>query len=592
MPEAQDNSGRWTQRLSRTARVGAIVLASLAAAFGVLLLVNSQAVVGSANDRNAHDLEIIAKAIETWPRTFGEAARLQFLEAPLTPEEDGRNSFTLVHPDLGPIKTTYGKCPAGATNEPAAAQDGAARPGQLFPPGERAGQGSIFKLEGRFRYTPTGNEECYSTEVAMDRLVGLERTDALSNVVIVGADESVLVQFGSPSLPITKVPPLAAANSFAKELAAGLMLQTEKPDEQVALATTTGASRTRIGDRDYLVYVQPFHVDVPAWQCPEGSQGGEARGDQPPEAATITRPCQLYALGFVQADAMNSAWFKPPPLVLIGFGLALLIALALLPTMRLLMIGGTESVSAAEMGAISFGVFAAASVAALAVLFAIEVAGERALASDESRAEALQLAGRAGNELRLFRLAAEACTQANPGEAQVKAVRDGPAIYEAAVFTAQGTPEGAKDNPGERPAKPWCSKQAVPSRANISARPYFKELLARPAVVNRGDLPPDNTGAAPTVIASVFGQVRSQTDGINKSIVVLACAVRKTRGSREASISSPARSCGRWSRRSWRRRTSSWLSTRAIRSCRSCSIAIPRASRSINSRRKCRDDWK
>ncbi|HEY2356848.1 MAG TPA: hypothetical protein VGH86_05320 [Phenylobacterium sp.] len=191
-------------------------------------------------------------------------------------------------------------------------------------------------------------------------------------------------------------------------------------------------------------------------------------------------------------------------MILIGFGLALLMALSLLPVMRLLMIGGAESVSGAEVGAMVFGAYVAASVATLAVIFCIELAGERALARGEAQANATSLADLTSVELKALRQDATACAMGGKPETR---------LFDAGDVNEDGT------RPDQKTLVD-CSVNTIPAGSDVGARQYFKDLLQK-GDANPAAIPFSTADARLGRVDFQFGQVIAQTDGINKTIVVL-----------------------------------------------------------------------
>ena len=363
-------------------------------------------------------------------------------------------------------------------------------------------------------------------------------------------DGRVIGQLGRSRLPIVKLPEFSPVDTFARDLT-GAILVTEKPAQpgsKPTLDTNPGAARIRIADIDYFAYVRPVRIDGSGRNCPTASssfsqqqpaatgQGaasstaatagragpaGPAGTPAPATAAgagtslpasgsSVVDSCQLYLVGLMPSGSLRRAWLAPPPLVLAGFGLGLILILALLPLTRLLLIGGAELVGAVEVGAIVFGTQAAAAIAALILLFSFEAAGERRVARQEATRLATSLANRAGGEIGQMLERASRCTPQTKGSWSWD-----DNVLEASSFTDQGLPD----------AERLACRTPLPSSTDISSRPYFRKLQ------QQVDLLPWRGGHY------TLGQVRAQTDGISKTVLLVAPASDPSRPLLLSSIS-------------------------------------------------------
>ncbi|MFD1611142.1 hypothetical protein ACFSCW_04930 [Sphingomonas tabacisoli] len=471
--------------------IGAILLA-----FAAAYLINSQALVGSIHQRNAASLEIIARNLERWPRTAREIARAR---------QPGDMGITVSHPDFGAIKiASVADC--AATSPPGAPmQDG------LFQQGQLAGQGTLYHVVVRVE---NARQPCYAAEASLQKLVGLDRSGAeFLNLLIVAPDQSVLEQFGTGRLPVAKLPPMTIVSGFARTLVQSAL--TDKPVSgdapAVTLDSAPGAARVQIADAEYFAYVRPFRVaDASGRPCPGTKPLDAAKPQAPP---TSLGGCQLYAIGLMPASTLRDNWLRPPPLALMGFGLAVLIAIALIPVLRLLLIGGTESLSSAEVLAILFGMYAAAALATLAVLFVGEAMYERHSAGHEAARLAADIAVSTGQDVKAFRAAAERCRGGEPQAARSNGPL--PELFESGHFDAGGR------NP-ER----GCGLIDLPPATDISARPYFRALVQR-AMTEPG-------------ATAVLTEVRAQTDGVKKTALIEREAAGPTDACNMDASASPA----------------------------------------------------
>jgi len=477
--------------MGRWARLLALVGVSLGLAFGIGLLINSQAMVGNTNERNRHSLEVVANVLETWPRDLALVAELNYPE---------QNPYKIDHPDLGHLEIDYPPCPK-VEGKPE---------GSLFPAGKRAEDGAQVALSGAF---PSDSTHCYSTTVSLARLIELPRSSSdFSHLLILAPDGTLVEQFGTPRLPMTKLDKFSPVSDFARDVAGAIEKKDYSAGEktQVPLNSSPGETRVDIGGTDYLAYVRPVRFARSGRNCPEQASPAKPAPATtvavlltvPPVASAKSTPvaasdtCQLYVVGLMPATALRHAWLKPSPLLLVGFGLALVILLALLPVGRLVMIGGTECLSGHEVAGLVFGLFAATSLATLAFLFAVEVTGERDLARSEAQTNASLMAKRAGQELNLVLLTATRCVPESP---KTKTSIPNSKIIDAAFF--------ADDGKFSRKAY-LCGTKTLPNKTEIGFRPYFKALHQA-------------TGQSFEQRRYSIGQVRAQTDGIDKTILAI-----------------------------------------------------------------------
>lgn len=518
------------KRWSRWVAVAALILALLGVGFGLTVLVNSQAVIGNAHRKNAHGLEIVASDLESWPRIIREIARNQMSAALPPPAAEAADSktpvFPLNHPDLGRFRIEYPECselllPVG--DEP------------YFPVGARLGEGAQLKLASELEpgtFAKPGSK-CFSTSVSLERLLDIKRTaPEFSNLLVTTPDGRVIAQLGETRLPTVKLPDFTPVESFTRNLGSVILVGDKAPAEPAkgkpTLDASPGAVRIRIADADYFAYIRPVQIDGSARKCPTtsppppmgagvpgrapseigaGQSGAVAKPlNQPATTGTPARPaigesCQLFLVGLTSSSTFRRAWLAPPPLVLAGFGLALLLVLSLLPLIRLLLIGATESVSAVEVAAIVFGAHAAAGIAMLMLLFTFEVAGERKLARVEAEHLAEQLARNAGSEI------ASTLAKAKSLQAPATSCPTGSIpwswadnIYEASFLTFEGSPD---------PSRRTC-RSPLPQSTDVSGRNYFRNFQQQAELLSAGS------------DSYVVGQVRAQTDGVAKTAYVIA----------------------------------------------------------------------
>lgn len=487
-------------RIGQGARVAGIALVSLGLAFGGWLLITSQLVVSSAHQRNWQGLAVIANALESWPRDLTVSAERQFSSA--KQDASGEKSATAPATDLGEVIFHYSICLEKDAGSAA-----------FFEPGQRPEETTRFIVS---RPLNDDKKVCFRAAVPLDRVVALDRTaSGFSNVLIVAPDASVIEQVGDASLPVTKLSDLAPVLRFAKDAvvaidktsSAGISTANTNVGklDTSPLDSNAGVSTIRIADVSYFAYVRPFTLSGKGQTCPgpadtKAPQTGTTL-PSPPPLPDAKRPCTLYAVGLMPTQALREAWFKPPPSAFTAFGLALLLVLALLPLLRLVLIGGNESVSRLHVIAIVFGVQAAVAIATLACLFAYETSGERKGATDEARMAVQSLAAHTGEEMSHALDQARTCRTVKQSAGGTGSTETG-RIEKAGIFS---------NEPGEKagiaPEKVSCGSP-MPSSTDVGARRYFL------AVGSAGSMMLDGR-------PYVVDQVRSQLDGRRLTVIAM-----------------------------------------------------------------------
>ena len=528
MPDDSKTAPPVAGRLSRWSRVAVMALASLALAFGVLLMINSQTQISNVHARNFHNVEVLAHRLETWPADVALQAKTNLIGSRLAAQDgvrgvnaeekaDGWTDAALFdHPDLGRYKILYMPDCARETNRLSAQ-----RPIKTaFAPDRRAGQrasvvvtGLILNQNPKFvseagtAYGPK-TAVCFGVSVPSDRLVPLERAAPLfSHFMIVGADGAIIQQLGASKLPIAKMTAFAPGGALARRIVETLTGASggREPGE-MSIDAIRGSAIITVAGTEYIAYVKPVAVSGEDEACRSmPKEGGEAKSS----------PGQCYAVGLMPTSTLRRTWLRPPPLVLAGFGLAFLIVIALLPLVQLLLIGGTESIGLFEVVAVVLGIHVAAAMATLAVIFAVDVVVERRAADDEAHALAVAMAADAGVEVRsvLDGVARDTAKAVLP--------RSGPAVFPApyrsepphglppvesiAFFDRSGRPADG--------ARLLTYRNNMTSYADVSARDYFNDVWQGNTLVQPG------AGTAGARYA--IGQVRTQTDGLNKSIFAI-----------------------------------------------------------------------
>lgn len=460
----QDKPGAasWLGAVPRWGKIALIVLALILVAFAAQVALNSQSLIGGVHQRNFHDLDVAARGLETWPADMKLVAKNRFdgkgLGKPTNSEDGassiyqydskGRLSLTkLSHPEIGEYEIVYDP---GCISPTAPRSDTG-----TFRPGEKAGQGTVYFVSGRFQPAIKLLEPvefvCFSTAVPLDRLINLDgAAPEFTHLLILAEDGSVVAQVGKSVLPVTQIGEFAPSAPIINVLTGRLLAdkQATSAPAQVKLGDAGGSEVVKkfAGD-SYRAYVKPFRISgdacLPGGAAPAAKAAPSGQNSVParvegatPESggANLKRPSgYCYAVGLMSESRLRSAWLSPPPVTLVGFGLVLLAVVALLSLMRLLLIGHAEAISFVEAGGILIGLQVATAVGALAVLFFAEVAAERQTSRNEAATVAVHMAQQADDEIeavlariRAVRLLRDADQPADPtnGDGQKAAPTD------------------------------------------------------------------------------------------------------------------------------------------------------------------------
>ncbi len=375
---------------SRWLLMAAAALALLAVTFGVWLTQASNRIVGYDTRRNSHDLALIASTLESWPTTVESMARANLLPTrlePATMADRGRGwqaQARFWHPSLGQLHIRYAlaatpaACPqadaakgrqswirAGmmrlAGNIPVASLDAADR--HIVP-----GLASFASLRigGEPLFPGNGAIACYATELPLGRLVGLgDVAPTATHLIIADAGTGeVRAQIADDPLALTNLKRLPVTDSLSASV-----LDRLSGAKAVAVdpLTTLDPVRVQAAGESHVAYVRPLTL-------PGAGEGGGA-----------------VAVMLVPAGMGATRLLHPPPIIAAGFGVALLILLALVPVLKLRFLGPAEALSVLELTAVGAGTVIVIAVAISAALFSVDVELSRIRAEVRTANTALAL---------------------------------------------------------------------------------------------------------------------------------------------------------------------------------------------------------
>lgn len=573
--------GRRSRWLAALFGMGAIlVLAAI-----VWIVLASRTVTSAADDRNQADLAIAAGGLEQWSAAVSGLARANFIGdqvSQLTPDERDyaerwRYRAWLRHPALGEFKIVYRVTDEAGCRE---IRNGISRrEGQLPFVEDYNNYGSKFlKIVDSFPLlliwqqdtrrgetgadpaalgsylnkivgTETGRAPpkiddvvCFAAGIPLDRLLVIDKAArAFSTLMIVDANRRVVAQVGSERLPITSLRGLAPADSIlTQSLAASLGRQPAADRPRRELADNIDPVDLGIGGRRFVAYVRPFSppsgFDVcravpPSAQPARASSAGEKAETRNSSKESAAAPaseaageCLIVALA-----PKATVWRQViglPLTIGVSLGLSLLILIAMLPSLRLILLGPGEAASRAEAIGVALGIPAVASLATLALLFAGDLVAHREAARARADAIVARAAVDAGAQIasaaEQVRLASAQMmpTEAGPGPIPTSVLplpADPRPMFPAASFCPRRALSGVPvvdtvalfDEDGRQVVgtRPWVCRRFAGGRANISARDYFGRLRSGSAPLLDG----------PT--GYVVSHVSALQDGISKALV-------------------------------------------------------------------------
>jgi hypothetical protein len=538
--KSAENLTGW-QALPKWTKVITIILVLIALGFGASLLHSSQAIVGTVHKRNFHIVDIAAHGLETWQRDVTVMARNNVSLAKdvdnegrpslkrdadvlLTATSSGNlKSMEYHHPDLGDFRIYY--------------RDDCTIPRKVrFEDGILSGQGTRFIVQGEFdnnansRYQPKGKTSCFVVSVQLHRLVDMRFDNReISNFLIVARDGRVIEQLGDGRLPIVSIGKLGATGGLAEGIVAKVSGEKVAALAPVGLDEVRNVAPITIGGTDYLAYIKPFKLTDDGAACPPE--------DNTMAAVKSANTC--FAVALMPAKSLRQSWLSPPPTITIGFGLALAAFLALLPLIRLLLIGGTESIGGIEVLGIMLGLPAATTIAAFAIQFAIDVTSERTIAERETGAVAHRLASQAGGEIdsalsaafygRRDNVISKAMDTCPKREAPSPVLVNCPLGFgkgglQLELFLKIG-PDGKL---GQR-AQSYAFRENMTPSFDVSARDYFLRLRRGGGLIFPTPSGQNSSIETPPCVPRdgqlrfTIDQVRSQTDGYDKTVLALPC---------------------------------------------------------------------
>lgn len=597
---------RWSRWLPALVSVTALAIIGLL--IGIIPI--ARTVIAGTDRRNQADLSIAAAGLEQWSASVATLARANFIKGQvvsLTPAErdygEGwRYRTWLRHPALNEFKINY-----VVTNESGCTAIRAGiteREGSLPFVADYNGVNAYFlKIVDSFPLAQIRAQDarpmretadpgylrtivssalniavkkpvvCFAVGIPLDRLLVLDRAArAFSNLLIVDAQGRIAVQMGAERLPVRSLAGLVPETSvLARTLAVSVGGKSPAAPVAGKLADSLKPVEVEIGGRAYIAYVRPlvppssFEACVPAAAKavmpvialtvgPAATAASAATAVLPsakerdPETKPAASDCLVVAL-MPRATLWRQVLILPP-MLRIALGVGAVAFIALLPSLRLILLGPGEAIGRGEAVGVALGIPAAASLATLALLFAADLGTHRADAERRAKVIATDAAERVGANLRdvtemVERASAKATvasfplvdTVKPPRNAKARAAHNRVPVHahrkSRTPFVADPVPRenieafcerwpnglpkvdsvGLIDEDGQQAAgsRAAACRHSLGGRVNVSARDYFQRLRVGQTSLIDGT----TAGGTPYVLA----HVASLQDGIAKAIV-------------------------------------------------------------------------
>ena len=609
-PTARGTASRWLRLILGV--IAACVLAGL-----IWVALASRTVTSGADERNQADLAIAAGGLEQWSGAIAGLAQASFIRGRVENVAEGERDHEdgwqyrawMRHPALDEFRILYAVTSAQGCDTIRARivkaegelpfvrdyysttstylktvasfpliriweTDTATGMSKASPAALRAYLDHITGPSLRRVPAPhAGDVVCFAAGIPLDRLLVLDKAArAFSTLLIVDGTGHVVAQIGREQMPITSLNGLSPADPVFSRTLAALGQQNAALPRERRLADNLSPTEITVAGRSFVAYVRPFeppgNADVCRAPPPPAAAPRKDAGTQPPavtEGGVSTAApgaCLIVALA-----PKATVWRQVvglPLLIGVSLCLAVLILIAMLPSLRLILLGPGESITRPEAIGVVLGIPAVTSLATLVLLFVIDLTAQRQAARVEAQAIATQATGEASTQIReaIERVRATSGRVTPASFGIVKPVPDRGAFHivgckPAAALDKRGSP-GRNPEPACRldnlcryrrlsglpvidtmvlfdedgrqvfGSQPAVCRGSAGGRANVSAREYFGRLRT-----GTGALLDSPEGEQRPGYAYVVSHVAALPDGIVKSIVASEADMIRMRGRRD-----------------------------------------------------------
>lgn len=477
-------------------------------AFLIWLIYDSSQRNTAADRRNIADLAILTDGLEQWPRALaGLGSNNVYRTGPGASEvKDGLVAKTLYHPVFREYRIGYASRPRCSTERRIvpAGEDGQGT--RLVAAGEaRPANDRAPLLEGLDR---AAGPICYSVALPLGPMLRVrEVAPNFSHLLIVSPNGQIVAQVGADPLPLKSVanlPPLRNALLST--------LQPRRSGGQAGGGEVGGGALepidTEIAGSPYRLYQRPFSLAAAA------NDAMSSNG--------------YLAVGVVPYERVQAAGMRVSKDMVTAFALAFALLLALLPIIKLRLLGPVDDLTHLETGAVMIGLCIATWVSTMAIAYALLIVQDRTVAETRARTTAAAMASAAGDEI-------AALFSPDPKSSRLREMVDlvrrpsaGPeppnvltlAAGRCGVDCALPRPDSVlllDGEGGQLAGTPVVTFRAgAGAYSNVAEREYFKKALHR-------DFPaPDPKLFRPAIPCLERGfaleQVRSLPDGIARTV--------------------------------------------------------------------------
>ncbi|MFL6846520.1 MAG: cache domain-containing protein [Allosphingosinicella sp.] len=360
-----------------------IVAGGLLLAFLIWMIYDSSQRNNAADRRNVADLAILTDGLEQWPRAIAALGDNNVYQVPgaAVEKRGARVLKTLYHPAFHEYQISYvtaRQCSVERTITRGA--DGSGPVLLKISGATNLTSPTAPLLEGLDRRS---GPICYSVALPLEPMLRVrDVASSFSHLLIVnGAGGDIVAQLGGDPLPLKNVDNLpklknALLTALQRSLP-GSGAAAGQSDEKGVLEPID----TEIAGTAYRLYQRPFSLG-----------GGAAAGQ-------AIAPDSYMAVGVVPYERVQASSLRVSKDTVTGFALAFALLLALLPIIKLRLLGPVDDLTKLETGAVILGLCVATWVATMAVGYSLLLVHGRAVADARAQSTARLMAEDIGNEI-------------------------------------------------------------------------------------------------------------------------------------------------------------------------------------------------
>jgi hypothetical protein len=368
----------------------ALLAAGLAIAFLVWTLGNSERRVESVDSRGAADLAVLTDTIDQWVRAADAIGKSNV----------DRGGRSLYHPKLEQIELAYAERGSGCATHRALLPRSSELPPRLHVAGEVKGTDPAAAAA----------RPCYEVRLPLPPMLPVQEMAPLfSHLLIADSQGRVIAQLGGDALPITQILDVPKLEHDLSEVARQVDPKHPKADAAAARDAVQPID-TRIAGKKYRIYQRPFTLPHPSDAGVEAPAAAAAGADPSvrtgPDRRTSVKTvppvpagASYIAIGIAPVEKLRSETREVPLSVITGFALAFALLLALMPILKLRLLGPVDDLAPAEAVAVVLGLLVAVWVATFSVGYSIMLLNGREDGEQKLVQTARWIASDTGDEL-------------------------------------------------------------------------------------------------------------------------------------------------------------------------------------------------